>query len=62
MERFKQSWASVKGQTQAVCSRNITGEEEKAEAIDKILPNLSGDLYKLISKICIFKVMARPPL
>jgi len=41
MERSKQSWVSVKGQMQAVCSsRNITGEEEKAEAIDKILPNL----------------------
>jgi hypothetical protein len=40
MERSKQSRASVKGQMQAVCSRNITGEEEKAEAIGEILPNL----------------------
>jgi hypothetical protein len=42
MERSKQSWASVEGKTQAVCSRKITGEEEKAETIDidKILPNL----------------------
>jgi hypothetical protein len=39
-ERSKQSWASVEGQTQAVCSRNITGEEEKDETIDEILPNL----------------------
>jgi hypothetical protein len=40
MERYKQSWVSVEGQTQAVCSRNITGEEEKGETIDEILPNL----------------------
>jgi hypothetical protein len=42
MERSKQIWASVEGKTQAVCSRKITGEEEKAETIDidKILPNL----------------------
>jgi hypothetical protein len=40
MERSKQSWASVEGKTQAVCSRKITAEEEKAETIDKILPNL----------------------
>jgi hypothetical protein len=40
MERSKQSWASVKGQTQAVCSRKGAGEEEKDETIDEILPNL----------------------
>jgi len=40
MERSKQGWAFVEGQTQAVCSRNITGEEEIAKTIDEILPNL----------------------
>ena len=47
--RYCPSWSApnkagrpLKGQTQAVCSRKITGEEEKAETIDidKILPNL----------------------
>jgi hypothetical protein len=40
MERSKKSWSTIKGQTQAICSRNSTGEEVKAEAIDEILPNL----------------------
>ena len=48
MERSKQSWASVEGQTQAVCSRNITGEDEKAKTIRQMHPeDLSSSREKL---------------
>jgi len=48
MEHSKQSWASVEGQTQAVCSRNITGEEEKAETIDEICQICRGFSHQTI--------------
>jgi hypothetical protein len=40
MERGQQAWASGKGQTKAVRSQNCAGDEEEAEAYDKILPDL----------------------
>jgi hypothetical protein len=40
MERTQQSWASDKGEMEAVHSRNSAGEQEEAEAIDEILPDL----------------------
>jgi hypothetical protein len=49
MERSKQSWAFVEGQTQAVCSRNITGEEKKPKPLTRFCQICKGFSHQTIN-------------